>query len=73
MRDADGAIQPKLVELQAFASLYGFQLAVAEAYRDAFALPPSLGLYLGGLDAGAVPRARAARRSSAATIPPKSC
>jgi len=51
VRGASGAIEPKLVELQAFASLYGFQLAVAEAYRDAFALGSSLGLYLGGLDA----------------------
>jgi hypothetical protein len=39
------------VELQAFASLYGFQLAVAEAYRDAFALPSSLHLFLDHLDA----------------------
>ena len=31
VRDESGAIQPKLVELQAFASLYGFQQAVAEA------------------------------------------
>ncbi|MEO8679925.1 MAG: hypothetical protein ABI665_12805 [Vicinamibacterales bacterium] len=45
-----GGIAPKLVELQAFASLYGFQLAVAEAYRDAFSLAPSLKLFLGGLD-----------------------
>ena len=51
VRDADGAIKPKLVELQAFASLYGFQLAMAEAYRDAFELPPSLQLYLDGLTA----------------------
>ena len=51
VRDADGAIKPKLVELQAFASLYGFQLAMAEAYRDAFELPPSLQLYLDGLSA----------------------
>ncbi len=50
VRDADGSIQPKLVELQAFASLYGFQLAVAEAYRDAFGLPSSLNLYLDDLD-----------------------
>ena len=49
VRDEDGNIAPKLVELQAFASLYGFQLAVAEAYRDAFALPASLELYLDGL------------------------
>jgi hypothetical protein len=51
VRDANGTIQPKLVELQAFASLYGFQLAMAEAYRDAFALPASLHLFLDGLDA----------------------
>jgi hypothetical protein len=51
VRAADGSIQPKLVELQAFASLYGFQLAVAEAYRDAFGLPSSLTVYLDGLNA----------------------
>ena len=49
VRDESGNITPKLVELQAFASLYGFQLAMAEAYRDAFDLPPSLQLYLDGL------------------------
>jgi hypothetical protein len=49
VRDRDGSLKPKLVELQAFASLYGFQLAVAEAYRDAFGLPASLELYLDGL------------------------
>jgi hypothetical protein len=52
VRGDDGRLQPKLVELQAFASLYGFQLAMAEAYRDAFAQPASLGLYLDRLDAG---------------------
>ena len=51
VRGEGGRIEPKLVELQAFASLYGFQLAVAEAYRDAFHLSPTLGLFLGGLDA----------------------
>ena len=49
VRDEAGNIAPKLVELQAFASLYGFQLAVAKAYRDAFELPASLELFLGGL------------------------
>jgi hypothetical protein len=51
VREADGTIQPRLVELQAFASLYGFQLAIAEAYRDAFSLPPHLEMFLDGLDA----------------------
>jgi hypothetical protein len=50
VRSAAGRIEPRLVELQAFASLYGFQLAVADAYRDAFQLPASLGVFLGGLD-----------------------
>jgi len=49
VRNADGTIEPKLVELQAFASLYGFQLTVAEAYRDAFSLPRTLQLYLDDL------------------------
>ncbi|MGH9218736.1 MAG: hypothetical protein ACRD1W_05520 [Vicinamibacterales bacterium] len=49
VRDDAGNIAPKLVELQAFASLYGFQLAMAEAYRDAFELPSSLEPYLDGL------------------------
>jgi hypothetical protein len=51
VRDVDGVLKPKLVELQAFASLYGFQLAMAEAYRDAFELPSSLDIYLDGLTA----------------------
>jgi hypothetical protein len=50
VRTPTGEVAPKLVELQAFASLYGFQLAVAEAYRDAFSVSPSLNLFLGGLD-----------------------
>ncbi|HEX8027201.1 MAG TPA: hypothetical protein VF491_02010, partial [Vicinamibacterales bacterium] len=50
VRSSSGVLEPKLVELQAFASLYGFQLAVAEAYRDAFGLPASLSVYLDDLD-----------------------
>ncbi len=51
VRSAAGVVEPRLVELQAFASLYGFQLAIAEAYRDAFSLPPHLRMLLDGLDA----------------------
>src|SRR5688572_4531647 len=36
VRGAEGQIEPKLVELQAFPSLYGFQVALAEGYRAAF-------------------------------------
>ena len=51
VRDEHGNIRPKLVELQAFASLYGFQLAMADAYRQAFALPADLSPFIGDLDA----------------------
>ena len=48
VRTPDGRIEPKLVELQAFASLYGLQPVLAEAYRTAFGLPSSLDIFLGG-------------------------
>ncbi len=46
-----GGYAPRLVELQAFPSLYGFQHILAAAYREAFTLPADLSPYLGGLDA----------------------
>ena len=49
-RAADGTLVPKLVELQAFPSLYGFQIALADAYRSAFELSGDLSPYLSGLD-----------------------
>jgi hypothetical protein len=47
---ADGAVEPKLVELQAFASLYGFQRLFAEQYRQSWDLGADLGIFLDGLD-----------------------
>jgi hypothetical protein len=38
VRDASGQLQPKLVELQAFPSLYAYQGPLAEAYIDAYGL-----------------------------------
>ena len=38
VRDAQGAIQPKLVELQAFPSLYAYQGPLAQAYIDVYGL-----------------------------------
>ncbi|MEZ5285106.1 MAG: hypothetical protein R2712_09920 [Vicinamibacterales bacterium] len=52
VREADGTVKPRLVELQAFPSLYGLQRTLAHAYREAYGLPHSLGLFLGGLDDG---------------------
>jgi hypothetical protein len=53
VRHADGSIAPRLVEMQAFPSVFGFQFAASEAYRTAFALDPSLQYLLGGLDEAA--------------------
>ncbi len=50
VRTAEGALKPKLVELQAFPSVYGYQDVLSQAYRDAFGLPGGLGSYLDGLD-----------------------
>jgi hypothetical protein len=50
VRGHDGHVEPKLVELQAFASLYGFQRLFAAQYRDSWGLDSSLDVFLGGLD-----------------------
>jgi hypothetical protein len=56
VRDSDGELQPKLVELQAFPSLYAYQMALAQAYIDVFELDrfedgEELGFFLSGLNA----------------------
>jgi hypothetical protein len=38
VRDAQGELQPKLVELQAFPSLYAYQVTLAQSYMDIFGL-----------------------------------
>src|SRR6266702_992135 len=49
VRDAEGELRPKLVELQAFPSLYAYQGPLANAYINAYGLTPSAyGLPAGG-------------------------
>ncbi len=43
VRDAGGQLQPKLVELQAFPSLYAYQGPLAEAYISVYGLKPDSG------------------------------
>jgi hypothetical protein len=43
VRDARGELQPKLVELQAFPSLYAYQVMLAQSYIDVYGLPASGG------------------------------
>ena len=56
VRDAAGELQPKLVELQAFPSLYAYQPVLAQAYMDVFGLDPQLRYFLSGLDSAAYKR-----------------
>ena len=46
VRDAGGELQPKLVELQAFPSLYAYQGPLAEAYIDVYGLEAASGFRL---------------------------
>jgi hypothetical protein len=47
VRNANGVLEPKLVELQAFPSLYGYQPVLAQQYIESYGLPDGLGVYLG--------------------------
>jgi hypothetical protein len=47
VRNALGELEPKLVELQAFPSLYGYQPVLARQYVESYGLPSDLGIYLG--------------------------
>src|SRR5260370_655943 len=46
----DADLEPKLVEIQGFPSLYAYQPIVAESYREAYDLDPSLRHVLAGGD-----------------------
>jgi hypothetical protein len=50
VRDSTGELEPKLVELQAFPSLYAYQPELAKQYIESYGLPSDLGIYLGGFD-----------------------
>ena len=50
VRNHKGGLDPKLVELQAFPTLYGYQPLSAQLYIDHYGLPKDLGIYLGGFD-----------------------
>ncbi|HXM21329.1 MAG TPA: hypothetical protein VN948_08710 [Terriglobales bacterium] len=50
VRDAAGNLQPKLVELQGFPSLYAYQAILSQAYMEVFELDGNLKYLLGGLD-----------------------
>ena len=49
----DANLEPQLVEIQGFPSLYSYQPVMAECYRDAYGLDPSLSTVPGGMDVNA--------------------
>ena len=49
-RNAEGELEPKLVELQAFPSIYGYQEILSEEYVNVYGLDEELGWRFGGLD-----------------------
>jgi hypothetical protein len=49
VRSNSGGLLPKLVEIQAFPSVFAYQAELCSAYREVFNLPQSLGVFLGGL------------------------
>jgi hypothetical protein len=50
VRDAAGKLQPRLVELQGFPSLYAYQAMLSQTYIEVFELDADLEYLLGGLD-----------------------
>jgi hypothetical protein len=50
VRDANGTLQPKLVELQGFPSLYAYQAMLSQVYAEVFELDENLQYLLSGLD-----------------------
>lgn len=49
-RDADGRFSPKLIELQGFPTLFGFQAVLSQQFKEVYGLPHSLTSLLGGID-----------------------
>jgi hypothetical protein len=50
VRDAAGALKPKLVEMQAFPSIFGYQPVLSQEYISVFGLDPELEYFFGGMD-----------------------
>jgi hypothetical protein len=56
VRDPAGNLQPKLVEIQGFPSLYAYQPTMAQLYMEVFGLDPTLGFLFDGLNLDAYRR-----------------
>lgn len=52
IRDAAGELVPRLVEIQTFPFVYGYQAVLSSPYREVFGLHHGLGTLLGGMEEG---------------------
>jgi len=50
VREMNGEVVPKLIELQGFPSLFGFQPVQSQLYREVYGLSGALNYFLGGVD-----------------------
>ena len=50
IREDDGTLSAKLVEIQGFPSIYAFQVIMARQYQEVFSLPENLTTFLGEID-----------------------
>lgn len=50
-QNSEGELEPQLIEMQGFPTLYGFQPLLAEYYKKHFSIPANFSPYPGNLDA----------------------
>jgi hypothetical protein len=50
VENGSAGLTPRLVEIQAFPSVFAYQAMLTEEYRQIFGLSDSLGVFLGGMD-----------------------
>lgn len=53
VRNSAGELEPKLVEMQAFPSVFGYQAVLSQAYKEVYALDEGLHYFFGGMDEAA--------------------
>lgn len=50
VRSSTGGLEPRLVEIQGFPSVYAYQAVLSQTYREVYRLGPELRTFLSGLD-----------------------
>ncbi|SDD64760.1 hypothetical protein [Niabella drilacis] len=49
-RNANGGLEPQLIEMQGFPTLFGYQVLLDDVFSEHFGIPPGYSSYLGGLN-----------------------